>query len=115
MNISPVADATITEDPPAPTYEARRAIRVTRRQEKEAKRQYEHLKGVLRSQLRKQVDQIAGENGRNLIFALLNGGKLQVAVSIEMPQTEPGADTQGTGTPDIPSPPARSLIEVVRA
>lgn len=67
-------------------YAARRAIRVTKRQEKEAKRQYEHLKGVLRSQLRKQVDEIAKMNGKDLIFAMLNGGKVQVGVQVEMPK-----------------------------
>lgn len=97
----PVPARTDTSGPNG-NYAERRAARATKRQQREAKRGYEHLKGVLRSQLRKQVDQIATENGKNLIFALLNQGRLQVSVSIEMPQSDAPAVT------DVPADPVFS-------
>lgn len=75
-------------DKPVPDYAERRAIRKTKREERANKRAYEEMKGRLRSQLRKQVDQIAKENGRNLIFALLNGASMQVNVQIKPREEE---------------------------
>jgi hypothetical protein len=105
----------IAEKPVEPTYEEKRAARVTRRQEKEAKRQYDYLKGVLRSQLRRQIDKIATENGKDLIFAMLNGARLQVGVTIEMPKEADAPKGERAGSfPSEPVPP-KPLIEVVRS
>jgi hypothetical protein len=101
-------------DRPEPDYAARRAARVNKRQEKEAKRQYESLKGTLRSQLRRQIDQIMNESAKDLVFALLNGARLQVSVKVEMPEAEaPAVETP----PPAPEPKSlgRRLIEVVRS
>lgn len=106
------------EKPTEIDYAARRAVRITKRQEKEAKRQYEHLKGVLRSQLRKQVDEIAKMNGKDLIFALLNGGKLQVGVSIEMPKAPeeaPPVNIEAATQALEAAAEKKPLIEIVRS
>jgi hypothetical protein len=115
LNTAPAVEA---GKPAEPTYEEKRAARVTRRQEKEAKRQYDYLKGVLRSQLRRQIDKIATENGKDLIFAMLNGARLQVGVSIEMPKApedeqpvDVGAATRALDVAAEKKP----LIEVVRS
>lgn len=78
-----------THNVPAPapteTYEEKRAKRVTKRQQREAKRRYEQLKGLLRSQLRRQLDEILKPNEREFVFLLLNGGALNVSVQAKAP------------------------------
>lgn len=118
MNTAPVPDAT----PEATTYEERREARVTRREEKEQRRKYQALKDLLRSQLRRQLDQILSENAKNFIFLLATDHSLQLSVQVRAPEQ-----------PEIEAPPpnntaaiealdsitekkslARRLIEVVR-
>lgn len=80
---------------PTETYEEKRAKRVTKRQQREAKRRYEQLKGLLRSQLRRQLDEILKPNEREFVFLLLNGGALNVSVQAKAPPADGAADDSG--------------------
>jgi hypothetical protein len=75
-----------------PTDIERRAKQVTRRQERETKRKYEQLAGLVRSQLRKQLDEILKTNTKAFVFLLLEGGALKVNVEVVEKPPEPVID-----------------------
>ena len=73
-----------------PTDIERRAKQVTRRQERETKRRYELLAGLVRSQLRKQLDEILKLNTKAFVMLLLEGGALKV--NVEVAEKPPAID-----------------------
>jgi len=75
-----------------PTDIERRAKQMTKRQERETKRRYEFLAGQVRSQLRKQLDEIAKPNMRSFVMLLLEGGALKVNVEVAEKPPEPVID-----------------------
>ena len=70
----------------------RRAKQVTKRQEREIKRKYEFLAGQVRSQLRKQLDEILKTNTKAFVMLLLSGGALKVGVEAVEKLPEPVID-----------------------
>jgi len=84
-----------------PTDIERRAKQMTKRQEREAKRRYELLAGQVRSQLRRQLDDIMRTNMRPFILLLANGGALKVGIEAVEKLPEPVIDeTKGQQTVD---------------
>jgi len=75
-----------------PTDIARRAKQITKRQERETKRRYELLAGQVRSQLRKQLDEILKTNTKAFVMLLLEGGALKVNVEVAEKPPEPVID-----------------------
>ena len=88
-----------------PTDIDRRAKQVTKRNEREAKRRYELLAGQVRSQLRRQLDDILRMNTRAFILLLANGGALKVGVEAAEKAPEPVIDEPTGGTVDVAFPP----------
>jgi hypothetical protein len=79
MSASPAPEA-----PTATTsnYEEKRAKQRTRREERAAKRAFEFLKGKVRSQLRKQLDDIMKPNINDLILALASGKGIRLQIEV---------------------------------
>jgi hypothetical protein len=75
-----------------PTDIERRAVQQTKRQQRETKRQYEFLAGQVRSQLRRQLDEILKTNTKAFVLLLLQGGALKVGVDVAEKPPEPVID-----------------------
>jgi len=101
-----------------PTDIERRAVQVTKRQQRAAKRAYDDLKGKLRSQLRRQLDEFIKPNERDWIFLLLKGGKLRLFVETTAPEAPPVIDApaipdESRTPPSSENPVAKPLLEIV--
>ena len=90
----------------AETYEAKRQRQRTRREERAQKRSFLELKGRLRSQLRRQLDEIMNPNINDLIVALIGGKGIRLQVEV--------ADQGEPPVTAVPEPEKKPLIEVVR-
>lgn len=114
--------------PEAPTaatsnYEEKRARQRTRREERAAKRAFEFLKGKVRSQLRRQLDEIMKPNMNDLILALASGKGIRLQIEVAdtgappvttVPTEQGPVDVESATAAIEAAAEKKPLIEIVR-
>lgn len=124
MNTSPAPHTVVpTPEQKTESYDEKRKKQRTRREERAAKRSYEFLKGKVRSQLRRQLDEIMTPNLNDLILALAagKGVRLQIEVAEQgappvttVPTDEGPVDVEAATRALEAAADKKPLIEIVR-